>query len=166
MVGLACDATAHAEELQFTYVESGSGAVDFSFLQDSNPTAQYYDLGWDVQVGVSDWTGNVGPFSDVVWYPTAAAGGITAWTPDSSVYLDGPQVYSGSEQAPVFAPGVFADFSDVNNGLTGTLTVTEASLGSGAPEPATWAMLLIGLGATGAAMRTARRRDATTLTVA
>lgn len=53
-------------------------------------------------------------------------------------------LFTGSLQAPVFAPG--------SPTLTrGTLTITE--VGAAVPEPATWAMMLIGFGAIGFAMR-------------
>lgn len=159
VVALVCGvATAHAQELKFSYVEQGG--FDFSFIQDANPTPIDYDLGGFAQVAISDWTGNIGPESSIYWI-SSAGGGLFA-TFDVSANVFGAQAYSGSEAAPVFAPGVFAGVDHVD-GLSGVLTITEMS---GVPEPATWAMLLIGLGAIGAAMRTARRREGAALTAA
>lgn len=39
-----------------------------------------------------------------------------------------------------------------------TMTFTDATVGGGVPEPATWALMLLGFGGAGAAMRAARRR--------
>jgi hypothetical protein len=45
-----------------------------------------------------------------------------------------------------------------NNGPAGSATITFASDPIGVPEPATWAMMLVGLGALGAVLRSARSR--------
>lgn len=50
-------------------------------------------------------------------------------------------------------PNIF--FTDASSGGTGTVSVTPVT--SGAPEPATWAMMLIGFGALGASLRMRRR---------
>ena len=48
----------------------------------------------------------------------------------------------------------------VTNGLTVLDYVGDVSLTAAVPEPATWAMMIIGFGAVGAIMRTPRRRNA------
>ncbi len=138
---------AQASTLLFSYSESGG--IDFSFEQSSNPTPIFSFTGALTQVPVSDWTGNIGPYSSIVWW-TAAASGMFE-TVDGLYSVVGPQVYSGPEGAPVFAPGVFAG-TDVTNGLSGSLTVTAV------PEASTWAMMLIGFAGLGfAGHRTARK---------
>lgn len=68
----------------------------------------------------------------------------------------GAQIYSGSTSAPaIFQSGSFAALFDNNPNLAGTVTI------SAVPEPATWAMMLIGFGAVGFVMR--RRRQTTTV---
>lgn len=53
--------------------------------------------------------------------------------------------------------GTFSDFIGVaNNGVNGGATVTFQS-GGAIPEPATWAMMLVGFAATGFTMRSRRR---------
>jgi hypothetical protein len=44
------------------------------------------------------------------------------------------------------------------NFFTGTFDIAQAAIG-GVPEPATWAMLLLGFGGIGAMLRLARRRQ-------
>ncbi|QJU57071.1 PEP-CTERM sorting domain-containing protein [Sphingomonas sp. AP4-R1] len=78
-----------------------------------------------------------------------------------SVY--GPQLFTGTTTAPVFLTGTFG-LSDIPRNRTTdpiqvnyTLTVTDIS--SAVPEPATWAMMLVGFGGIGTAIR---RRTITT----
>lgn len=47
-----------------------------------------------------------------------------------------------------------------------SVTISPASLGSAVPEPATWAMMIIGFGAVGSLMRQSRRRMATAMALA
>lgn len=164
-------ATAHAEALKFTWVEPGAGGGSVSFVQDSNPTPIGYDDTY-TDVAISGFAGSLGPYtsggvtygpysgpySSIDWFPTSANGGFGLWndaTGDLDVSVLGFQAFNGPDGAPVFAPGVYTG-QDFYSGLDGTLTVTAMS--GGVPEPATWAMLQLGLGAVGAAMRTARRR--------
>jgi hypothetical protein len=138
---------AQASTLFFSYSESGG--IDFSFEQSSDPTPLFSspDL---TQTPVSDWTGNIGPYSSIVWWNAKKATGMFD-TSDGSYVVVGPQVYSGPESAPVFAPGVFAE-TDNTDSLSGTLTVTSV------PEASTWALMLVGLASLSfAGCRTSRK---------
>lgn len=136
---------AQASTLLFSYSESGG--LDFSFEQSSNPTPISYTSGMVTEAPVSDWAGNIGPYSSIAWW-SAMDNGMFIAGPYSVV---GPQVYSGSESAPVFAPGIFAG-TNHDSGLSGTLTVTSV------PEASTWAMMLIGFAGLGfAGARTPRK---------
>jgi hypothetical protein len=138
---------AQASTLHFNYSENGG--IDFSFKQSSNPTPISYGPGFATEAPVSDWTGNIGPYSSIAWFNSKANGMFD--TIDGSYIVFGPQVYSGPESAPVFAPGVFAG-ADQTNGLSGTLTVTSV------PEASTWAMMLLGFAGLGfAGYRTSRK---------
>lgn len=54
-----------------------------------------------------------------------------------------------------------SDYSIVGRGVNlDNVVVTGAQMTSGVPEPATWAMMIIGFGAAGSMVRTARRRNA------
>jgi hypothetical protein len=48
----------------------------------------------------------------------------------------------------------------VFGGTAGTIVFDDITLGLGLPEPATWAMMLLGFGAIGASLRRRRRRIA------
>jgi hypothetical protein len=61
----------------------------------------------------------------------------------ASIFSSGPTLYTGTELAPTFKLGTFA----LNTGYSVTIS-------SGAvPEPASWAMMLAGIGTVGFAMR-------------
>lgn len=67
----------------------------------------------------------------------------------------GPALFSLVDGSPVFNTGTF-DLSSITSGPA-TITISEAASGA-VPEPATWAMMLIGFGAVGAAARYRRRK--------
>ena len=56
----------------------------------------------------------------------------------------------------VFAAALRVDFPEPGQLYPYTLTISDAPIRDGVPEPATWAMLLLGFGAIGAAMRRQR----------
>ena len=69
-----------------------------------------------------------------------------------------PQLFTGPVDAPVFATG---DFLLINPFLgNGTLTIAPI------PEPATWALLLMGFAAVGGALRSSRRKQKISVTYA
>jgi hypothetical protein len=61
---------------------------------------------------------------------------------------DGPQLYTGSEDSPMFSLGTFF-LTEFEGTQTYILTVTQADTGDGTdvPEPASAALLIGGLGA-------------------
>ena len=69
----------------------------------------------------------------------------------------GPTLFSGAPGNPTFNLGTFNLFSIANG--NSTLTISRAVTVAAVPEPATWAMMLLGFGGIGVAMR--RRRHAT-----
>jgi hypothetical protein len=85
--------------------------------------------------------------------------------------FSGPQFYTGPESSPSFVPGVYADLHNAFGGNIDTVTVSlvpdSAPAGPpdppafSAPEPSTWAMLLLGfVGLSYAGYRKARTRPA------
>lgn len=142
---LANRENANATPLNFSYSETGNNGINFSFDQASNPVPLGEDGGIFTIIPVSNWSGNVGPFSSIVWYNATDLGLFD--TADHSTAVYGPQVYSGTEANPVFAPGQFTGI-DHDNGNTGTLVVTAA-----VPEPSAWAFMVVGLGMVGLIMR-------------
>lgn len=61
----------------------------------------------------------------------------------------GPEMFSGDPAMPVFAPGSYA-LTSITSGAA-TLTISE--LAAAVPEPTTWAMMVIGFGMIGGAIR-------------
>jgi hypothetical protein len=140
LASLSLTAGANASVLHFQYIETGQGAIDFSFDQSSTPVPDGFLLGGSTDVPVTNWTSNIGPASSIDWLSANVFGGFFTDTPNNNgngSSVTGPQVYTGSELAPVFAPGTF-DMADMDNGLSGVLTVTAT------PLPAAWTMLIAG----------------------
>ena len=91
-------------------------------------------------------------------------GGFTIKTPDSGTfrYFSSEPIYSGSESDPSFKPGFYnldaSDYCYEDRGndciydTYGELTVTAVPT----PEPDSWAMMLLGLGAIGCMARQRR----------
>ncbi len=69
--------------------------------------------------------------------------------------FNGPTLFSGSPSNPTFSLGTF----NLTSIVSGNSTLTISRAVGAVPEPATWAMMLIGFGAIG--MATRRRRSAT-----
>lgn len=82
---------------------------------------------------------------------TASFGFLTPSRGSSFTTPGGMQYYTGTEEKPVFKVGTFA--------LTNGYSLTIADAAGAVPEPATWTMTIVGMGAVGFAMR---RRRATT----
>ena len=138
LASLSLTAGANALELHFQYTETGTGAIDFSFDQSSTPVPNFFFAGIDTDVPVTNWTSNLlGPASSIDWHSSGDGGGFITDNTNSFFQALGPQVYTGSESAPVFAPEIFQVFTDIN-GLSGVLTVTAT------PLPSAWTMLIAG----------------------
>lgn len=139
-------------------VSSGAGSFanefDFTFLKGVN--------------GVIDTTPAAGPggFETTTRFVDNTTG--TLWTP----------VYVSSKQVDFIAPaGTQLNAGDsffVNVAFTGAVDTEQFSFaglwtdvgGAGVPEPATWAMMLVGLAGLGAALRLSRRKDGAALAAA
>ena len=149
-VAMLSSASARATQLDFSYSRQG-GTVTSAWTQSSTPVVAFYiSDGYtavDVTSGVEDVNGALTPIGLVYFAPPAALGGYFLGSGVSDFGLG--KLYRGTESAPVFAPGVFT------GALGGTLTITGAL--SGAPEPATWFMMLSGLAAIGGVARSRRR---------
>ena len=70
--------------------------------------------------------------------------------------LIGPDLFTGSGANPMFSLGTFNLSGGFTSGAS-TLTISRATVAAAVPESETWAMMLIGFGAMGVAMRRRRR---------
>lgn len=131
--------------LEASYSDS---AYSGTWEQSSNPTPIQYQAGVATVIPVWDVTGDLGiTDSEISYYNSAWSGGFDVWA--------GPQIYTGSESAPVFAAGSFSGLYDpLPPTLSGgVLTFTVV------PELSTWGMMLTGLAGL-ASLAAAGRRPA------
>jgi hypothetical protein len=152
---LGCSAlgasAAHAAVLLFTL----TGAVDAQFTLDSDPLPSQFASGLELKFDSVD-VNIAGTSKDisVLFYGPLESGGISLFdesTNPTTEYLntEGPVLYSGSENAPSFAPGIF----DMSSGGGNEILAISA-----VPEPASWALMIVGIAGLGAALRSTRFR--------
>ncbi len=122
-----------------------NGVLLGSWNQSLTPTPVAFTLGRDTTIPIFNGTGAAFGYDSGMYYNLHEFGGLLVGDPLlSPINTGGPQSYTGPENAPVFVPGVYVE----DDGSILTISV---------PEPATWAMMLAGLGMIGFAAR--RRRS-------
>jgi hypothetical protein len=161
MCGALWCTSAEAAQLQFTV--SGDEDLQFTIDEGRAPDSFTSDSFTFNNVMMSNPLMGVpiGP-ENLTFYVASAGGGFT--------YGAGAQLFTGTTSAPTLSPGAFglhdrywvADncathFSGANC-FTYTLSISEIPDPPPVPEPSTWAMMLLGFGAIGAAVRYSRRR--------
>ncbi len=133
--------SAKAGTLVVTWTEATRG-IDVSWEQSSTPTPNYYGNGIETDVPVWNFTStgstSVGPYSAIEYLNGALTGMF--YTPGNGYIVDGPQIYSGSESAPIFTPGTYTG-QDELYGSAAQVTVAEVT---SVPEASTWGMMLLG----------------------
>ncbi len=99
-----------------------------------------------------------GQWVDAFWTPVAVTAGQTYYLTFSA----GSNAVAGSTANPYAAGQVYANngYSAFPNYDYAFRTYSSSDFGSAVPEPATWAMMIIGFGAVGSMVRTSRRRNA------
>jgi hypothetical protein len=115
---------------------------------------------------------------DMMFSLSDSSGGSRMGVRPGYLYGPGSGTYTGARDllvAPMFdlytgADGLlrieFSDQTDdIRNGIdgrwrSGTITLTYQPVAAAVPEPATWAMMIVGFGAVGSMVRTSRRRNA------
>jgi hypothetical protein len=150
---MVCAVPAEAAPLLFNFSGPSGTAV---FTLDSNPTPDYVNsisflpgsdqFGFDNVAGVFGGkpgvasTINFGEGIDAALNIVAPGLGFTQF--------GGPALFTGTASAPMFTPGTYT----LPNPFFGNGTLTISSV-AGVPEPGVWAMMMLGLGVVGAAMR-------------
>ena len=151
---IAVAVPASADPLLYSFTPTLAGAQSFTFNMDSKPSPlastpfQFTARSQNLTVNGIARTG----IFDFDFYTIAGSGGLFSTSLGS--YL-GPQLFSGTTSAPTLLTGNFT-LTGGPSGAGGILTVK--SLVAAVPEPGTWAMMIVGLGLAGSAMR---RRKAT-----
>ena len=146
---------AYAAPLLFTF----SDANHSSFQIDTNPVSTpSFIFSFTAPVTNGMQNGAAFNFGNVRFFSAGSGGGVFSEFGAEGGF--GPQLYSGTTAAPVLAPGTFS-FTDLAGNRTGA-TLTISAVAAAVPEPATWAMMLVGFGMMGATMRY-RRRSTTTV---
>ncbi len=175
--GLFVAASARAETLDVTLsLDAPVGAgfaweVVATWVQDSNPTPITFNLMDNTRVPISNISGKLSKTETYIDY--IGVGGFQSILENNQAETKGPQIYSGLESAPVFAPGSFDGlgeglfrfevtpgvFVSLATNITFTIAqdVTVPPNPTHAPEPSTWALGLVGFSAV-AAMYGLRRR--------
>lgn len=134
---------ADAAILRFTL----SGDYSTTWDLNSARSPSFYQSG----AGLAFWNttgsfaGALQPEADLTFYNAAVGGGLNIYDLHGSVNLlavDGPQLYTGPESAPVLKLGTFTLTQSRGTG-TYTLTVTDVSA---VPEPASALLVFVGLG--------------------
>lgn len=158
--GLAVAAAAQAAPLLFT-LEGSRNAV---FRLDSNPTPSSFT---SLQTNFTNVAGNFGGVDTVASLVNFgrsdgvfSAAALNIQAPGLGfTQFSGPEIFSGTTENPIFSTGVF----NLNNPFFGgpaTLTISEigGGIGSAVPEPASWAMLIVGFGLVGTAARSRNKK--------
>ena len=153
---LACAVSvpAHATLLDFEL----TGSRDASFELPSTPTPNNFSssaFGAQVQfLDVAGTFGGVGGTATIGFGTGIIADLDISGTPLGFTQFAGPDIFSGSAETPTFAPGVFELTSIVSGDSTLTISLAPSEAASGTvPEPASWVMLLTGLGFAGLRLR-------------
>jgi hypothetical protein len=145
---LLCAGVANAAWYQFTV--TGDYAANWQIDTDiTKPDFAADGLGVSYYDMTGHFPGAATGKVDVTFFDGELGGGLTVQDFYGDTYLivsDGPQIYSGAEIDPVFTAGTYTLTAYEGSGSY-TLTV------SAVPEPATYGMLLAGIGLVGFAVR-------------
>lgn len=129
---------------------------DYSWSIDTDDKPYANDDDGLVYAGVASLqAGSAGPTFDIDFFSGAKDGGLRLTDADSGdlAAFSGPVLYSSAGNNIRFNTGDF-DLTPTAGGSSSRLTITTAAA---VPEPATWAMMILGFGVAGAALRSRRR---------
>lgn len=158
---VAAASSADAAPLLFDFSGPSGTAM---FQLDSNPTPDSFQsfLGSD-QFSFNNVAGTFGSVAGTASTISFGSGSIYSSLSITAPNLgftqfNAPTLFTGAPAHPTFLTGTFT----VINPFFGnaTLSISPVALTGAVPEPASWAMMIVGLGATGVVMR--RRAKAVT----
>jgi hypothetical protein len=128
------------------YLFTLTGPNTASFSLNSSPIPNSTGVGSFTLLNVAGtFNGSATTFGSISFFDVPHDGGFGA---GASLDLGGPQLFTGTLTNPTFTLGTFS-LTDGGFVPNYTLTITNAAV----PEPATWAMMLLGFGAIGLSMR-------------
>lgn len=144
-----------------------SGGRNLTFELDSNPTPDSFQSFLGEQTVFNTVPGTINGVDSMFTTISFGTGifadlSITAPGLDFTQFSGGGPLFSGPASAPVFAPGTFQLTNSFFPSQNSTLVISEQVVAA-IPEPGTWAMMLLGFGFVGGAMRTAKRRQKVTV---
>ena len=151
-IALAASA-AHADTYDF--VLTGSYSAHWQLQSSPTPDDSADGLAFALYDVAGTFPGASTGVVDLIFFQGDIGGGLAIddFAGENTLAVtDGPQLYTGTEDAPTFRLGTFAMTEYDGNG-TYTLTITNVTA---VPEPESYAMLLAGMGALG--FVAARRR--------
>lgn len=135
-----------------------TGLNTASFELDCSPTNVYspregvFNL-YDVPIVFNGIAGT----GEIDFMSPVLGGGLTLDVEGvGGLFFQGDPLFSGYEDAPTFVPGDYVGTDGVSGPTIYNISISNVS--AAVPEPATWAMMLLGFGAIGVSAR--RRRKA------
>lgn len=142
-----------------TYLFNLSGSRNASFALDLGKGPDEASSGFvGERIGFNHVAGTYGGtkgFADINFGTFLLASLNITGTPLGFTQFAGPELFTGTASAPTFKLGTFKLTSIVSG--NSTLTISQAN--SAVPEPATWALALVGFGTLGAALRVRRTKQ-------
>ncbi len=147
-----------------------TGGRNVTFELDSNPTPDSSQSFLGEQAAFNAVPGTVNGVATTITTISFGTGvfadlSINAPGLDFTQFSGGGPLFSGPGNAPVFAPGTFQMTNAFFPSQNSTLVISE-QVTAAVPEPGTWAMMLLGFGFIGGAMRSAKRRQKLTVSYA
>jgi hypothetical protein len=144
---MVASTSASAATLLVSFAPTNDTRGPGSFNIDDNPIPLEF-LVQSFVASITNGTGQYSGITQVRFYTDASNGGFGNY--------DGPQLFEGLPNAPQILTGTFNVVDFLNSDITGVVTISAVT--GAVPEPATWAMMLVGFGMVGGATRYGRKR--------